>query len=464
MSTTPASRSRMRRVLIVAGIAIALLGAAYFFYGPELFVTREIFAARNEIGDDRADLAQVRLEALDRRYPHRSDVAYWLAVANRRQEHLSVAEDLLTQAELLGHDPEQIVLQRALIRCRSGGFDQVETLLRDSLTKGVDDETAADVYDAMASGFIVSYRLKDAWQCIDYWISWQPRAIKPHLLRAAISEQTLNRNLALEDYQAVVAIDPRHAEGRLKLAQALLDLNRGGEALAEFKRGLEDHPDRFEFRIGIASCQRSLGQFEEAKQTLDLLLQERLSKTLRPQVLRTAGEVEIDRGEFEHAIRLLNSAARLTPRDPQVHRGLFRAMSLSGKSELAKRHQETYEKLSADTNRLREVTGQIVEEPQRVDLRHEAGQILARNEFTEEAIGWWLSALRIDPQYRPTHRALAEVYARQGKTTLAEFHQRASKQAGPDEKSSPDTANPKTKEASVKGQPTATGGADGPRP
>ena len=69
----------------------------------------------------------------------------------------------------------------------------------------------------------------------------------------------------------------------------------------------------------------------------------------------------------------------------------------------------------------------ILTEPENPALHHEVGrlyQVLGKDKQSER---WFLSALHRSPTYRPSHEALAELYARRkepGDAARAEQHRR----------------------------------------
>jgi len=228
----------------------------------------------------------------------------------------------------------------------------------------------------------------------------------------------------ITEYRPTLAPANLHAEARLKLGDSLVELHRPEEAMAEYQTGLEQHPQDFAFKIGFARCKRLMGELSTAKAAIDEVLKQRLASAVRADALLLVGEIEVDTGNYDESIRYLDSAARLSPQEPRVHRNLAIALKLSGNSDRAKTHQALFERLSKDSRRLSEIVEILGNEPDRVDLRFEAGKIMAANAFPGEAVGWWKSALSINPNHRPSHLALAEAYARLGIPQSAELHRK----------------------------------------
>lgn len=422
MSNLPAAPPRSRRLLIGGLVVLGLLLTAFFVYFDRWQTSVELLRARTEQREANYDGAVERLTTLERRYPNNAEVVLELAVAERRSGLHSAAAGRLERAELLGADPRRVELQRAMLLARSGQFPQVETTLKQAIESGVDDDTAADLYQALAEGYIELYRLDEAWQCLSYWKDWQPTAIKPRVLRAAICERLHQRLEAVAEYRVALETDPRRIDIRISLIKVLLYLGRVEEAAAEIETGRSFDPQQVELRALSATCDRRLGRPEEARKLLGELLKERLPTSLRVDVLVESGELEVEAGAYDQAIRYLKSAEELSPNEAHVQQLLARACQLAGRKEEADSHRRRYDRMKADLDKLYAMLGVLGREPNRVDLRYESGRISAANGFTTDAVRWWWSALAIDPLDPETNRALAEYYRATGDMQRSEFH------------------------------------------
>jgi Tfp pilus assembly protein PilF len=74
------------------------------------------------------------------------------------------------------------------------------------------------------------------------------------------------------------------------------------------------------------------------------------------------------------------------------------------------------------SRRVRALMGQVRHHPDDPRLRHEIGSTLLENGQLKDALWWLRGVLRIDPEYRPTHRRLAEYYEVSGAADLAARH------------------------------------------
>jgi Tfp pilus assembly protein PilF len=73
----------------------------------------------------------------------------------------------------------------------------------------------------------------------------------------------------------------------------------------------------------------------------------------------------------------------------------------------------------------------MIHNPRDPNLRYKAGRIFLDSRQDAEGLRWLSSALQEDPNHRPTHQLLADYYRKNGKTELAEEHQRVLLRLGP---------------------------------
>ena len=66
----------------------------------------------------------------------------------------------------------------------------------------------------------------------------------------------------------------------------------------------------------------------------------------------------------------------------------------------------------------------LAEQPLDPALHVEMATLLIRSGQTELARSWLQSALALDAKFRPAHAALADLYAKEGRTDLAEEHRK----------------------------------------
>ena len=418
-------RSRLRNLFLLAMLPLGLL-IWYAYFADNFRVSWALRDVRQLLDHNHPYEALEQLWKLDRRFPNRADVIFTMAVAERRAGSLPDVEPLLDRARLLGADPDEVQIQRCLLDAQRGRFESVEQGLAKIIQRNVDDKTASEIYATLADGYAAEYRLTDAWRCLEFWMKWKPTELKMRMLRGAICQRIGNSQQAVEEYRLAVKDHPENREAWEKLGQAQLEMNQVQEAHDTFRTAASKFPEEPRLEIRWASCERRLGDASAARQRLaPYLTADRLADLptdLRAEALTESGLVELESGEYLTAIEKLEAAIDITPHEPSIHHAISRAYKLAGKKEEAERHQALNQELRAATQRLHEISNKLLMEPRRADLRFEAGQLVAARGFTDEALGWWYSALKVDPQHIPAHRALAQLWEQRKNKERSEFH------------------------------------------
>jgi tetratricopeptide (TPR) repeat protein len=297
---------------------------------PWARVTRLLTASRQALRAGDPDTALDLLQAAEGIQPRRAEVQYLLAVASRRAGRLDQFESHLDQAESLGWNAEDIARQRALAAAQSGNVAAVEQPLSDAIDEGAPDDVAEEIYEAFAKGHLATYRLREAWICLEAWLQWKPQAPQARLMRAYLFEQMNQWRAAADDYQAALEQLPDSGEARVKLARALLTQNLVEEAQAHYRARLEVAPDDPEALVGLVRCESKLGHTEAARHSIEAALAADLPPYARGVVLGEWGRLLLADGKTHEALAVLERAAALAPGETQVHSALATALARAG--------------------------------------------------------------------------------------------------------------------------------------
>lgn len=403
-----------RRALCAAACFVALAIAALAGW-RSLYASWQIRTARallNQGGTERVESALHRLQAAqDVESPARPELLYLLGRASRRAGRIENAFEYLRGAERLGWPAEEVRQQIDLALIQRARFEDAESRLQKLLSRGASDELAYEVYEALAKGYMHAYRFDEAIACLDFWIKWCPQAIDARLWRASIWEQIEGWKEANGEYRAVLQIDPAHRGARVALAgNLLLRLNEVEAARQEFELCLQSCPADPDVLLGIAACERRLGNAGSAERRLRSLLSHALDPKRRAGVELELGQVLLEKREFSEAILLLKRVIEIDPLNGAAHHALGVAYSADRQPEVAQVHFEKSRVLTQQYGRLVDITTQLVSHPDQVDLRWEAGQILMEQGLEREGAAWMSTALMFDPNHRKTHEALAHYY------------------------------------------------------
>jgi tetratricopeptide (TPR) repeat protein len=406
---------RIWRMLLSTGLILLSIAILLFAFRGRIQEEWTLRSARHLLhitNLDSAAMAKSRLNALVQKHQHVSaETHYLLGRAQRRTGEIEQAFESLTQAEADGWDAEEIELQRHLAMIQRGHIDQKNAKFDRLLLQNSSDDIAYEIYEAMARGYMFSYRFHDALHCLNFWTDWCQKAVDPRLWRATLWEQTEQWDQAISEYREVMRLDPTNLTSRLSLARILLtQMNQPDEAYSVLQDCLTLDADNVLTQIGLASCERHLARPQDSERRLRALLKQSLSTTERNSVNQELGQVLMDRREVSEAIPLLNSVVEADPLNSAAHYSLGTAYSWQGADDLAATHLEQSRELTEQFARLTKITAELVNHPENADLRWEAGQILMDRGLHTEGAAWMATALIYQPDHQKTHASLARYY------------------------------------------------------
>jgi len=455
MSKRPAWLRISRRTGFLFGLLLVALGVLIVFSG-DLLLSYRLAGARQSLRQRDWDAA---LAALDRAKGRGQATAKWhylRACALRRNGRLQDVQKELALASELGWNDQDIQRQRLLLKAQSGRIKESESELKELIQASEGDEAAEEIYEAMARGYLTSFHVADATQCLRFWIDFQPDNPLPHLWLADLYQRLENTQAAADGYQKVLEIKPNHLEARLKLAKALAEQLKLDEAADEFQKCIEQSADSGPAFLGLADCKRRQGETEAAKSLLyDALLCD-LTGDEQATALSALGQMALEDRDYAPAIGMLEQSIALSPAEPPSHLALAASLSAVGQKDRADAHRDQARQLAERHNRLVSVTRQSVMQPDNADLRCEAGLILMEQGFLAAGAQWLQTAVRIDPKHRSAHRGLASYYREIGDLERARQHESLAQQAS----EQPDEVPPAKAGTPTVGVPPS-GGAEG---
>ncbi|MEZ6060830.1 MAG: tetratricopeptide repeat protein [Planctomycetaceae bacterium] len=397
-------------------VAVLLLAAVAAVFGwRSAYVSWQIRSAGKlmALGSvaDAAQALQTLRSAEGVENPDRTELLFLLGRASRRTGDFDAAMDYLQRAESSGWDAEQVRVQRQLAMIQRGKIDYDDSALNQLLQKNSSDAAAYEVYEALAKGYLSSYRFSDAIHCLDFWTEWCPSATDPRMWRATVWEQTERWEEANDEYRSVLKINPSHLEARQALARNLLmEQNKASDAYEEFQICLQQSPDDFNALLGTAACERQLAKPESAEKTLRALLLRPLTTEQRSNVRMELSQILMDRGDLSEAVELLTEVTQTDPLNSTAFYSLGTCWSGLGDKDKALEYFERSKRLTEQFGRLTMITTELANNPEQPDLRWEAGKILMDQGMHVEGAAWMATALIYDPRHRATHEALAEYY------------------------------------------------------
>jgi tetratricopeptide (TPR) repeat protein len=352
--------------------------------------------------------------------PENADLHFLAARTARRAAAFKKMEHHLDECARLNGSAEAIALERKLHQAQIGELDEVEKPLQ-ALVKKAHPDTVL-ILEALSQGYIESYRLKDALECLNQWLELRPKEVQAYLWRAKVWEMVPHDEedgKALSDYREALDIDPEHDEARLHVAQAMLESSRPDDA-REHLRLLEKRKfKKSEVLLGLSRCHAMMGRLEEAEELFDKLLKDDPRNCA---ALMERGKLANAKDQPADAEKWLRKALAVDPFDHQSNYHLYLCLMRLGKKEEAEACIDKLKRIDEDHQRINELCRKVIEAPRDLAPRYELGLIYLRNNKENEGLRWLRSVLKAEPGHQASHLALAEYYSRTGKKDLAEKH------------------------------------------
>jgi len=415
--------SRTARVAITL-VVLAVIGYSVFRVGRHLRATSQLHSAREALGRGQVRKAHSILLGCLQVRPDDPEVHFLLGRTARRAGNYKEAEEYLFQAKRLGGVPEEIQLERLLGAVERGDFDAaLESQLWAYVEK--DHPDALDILDALALGYLVTFRLDLARQAADRLLELQQDFAPAWVVRGKAFYHLRNYADAASSYARAVALSPEDTEARLLLARCLAENSQSIEALQQFDHLLVHSPDDPALLAGRARCLLELGRNDEARTTLDRLVK---LAPLNAEVLALRGKLALQELDFAEAEKRLRKAVELDPSHRDAVYNLGRCLQLQDtkeKQEEGAQWVQQFKALDADQVRLSKLMTEVLTAPGDPSARCQAGEIFLKLGIEKEGVRWLQSALNIDPNHAPSHRALRDYYISKGQKERAEMHERA---------------------------------------
>jgi predicted Zn-dependent protease len=319
-----------------------------------------------------------------------------------------------------GQPTDEVAFEWALLQAAGGNVTEVEEYLYRQLDQ--DPAVAPLVWEALTEGYLRVYRTPDAMACLTAWLDRDPGNVRALELRGTTFVTGKGVQQGSLDLRRALEIDPTRTATRWRLVRALLALGSYQEAVTHLEWLARDHPDDPEVLVGLARCRLMLGQRDQAVQALDAVLAKDPDHGLG---LRTRGQVAISEQRPAEAEGWLRRAAQVLPQNYQAQWLLFQSLQQQGKTAEAEAQLRVAERVRDQSERLSELQSRkLAEHPLDPALNYEMGMLLMRAGNAAVAEQWLKNAVSLDPGYRPAHAALADHYARTGRTAEAEAHRK----------------------------------------
>jgi Tfp pilus assembly protein PilF len=405
------------------GLAVLLGLSAGLLLAADRWADRHYQEARDALARGDFAEAQQHLALCAKVWMRGAETRLLLARAARLAGEFDRAETFLRESLKLGASPETVTVERLLRVVQQGDLAAVETRLVGRVLQGHPD--SVPILEVLTPAYLANYQLVQARECVRRWLDWEPERIKAWAFRAQVFELSKDHEQVRASYRRLVELDPDNLDYRLTLAGLLTDYEPRA-ALEQYAHIRARRGDCSVLLTGLARCRLNLGQPEEARLLLDVVVAEHPKDWA---ALFERARLAQETGSAEEAEAYYRRAAALKPNELGILHGLQTCLERLGKQREADEVQARLERVKADLARIAELTRQVASRPRDPGLRCEVGKVLMRNGMQAEGLGWLATALRCDALHAATHQALAEYYERGGDTRRAAEHRELASEA-----------------------------------
>src|SRR5207244_9138845 len=127
----------------------------------------------------------------------------------------------------------------------------------------------------------------------------------------------------------------------------------------------------------------------------------------------------VDQGQFvqsqspEEALPWFRKAAAVEPNDPNILYNFVLALRAAKKEDEAAQFDNRLKEIQAKSTQLNKLMMDLLKDANNIELRYQVANLNLEMGKEEEAAHWFQTVLWIDPDHRPTLRALAAYWRKQ---------------------------------------------------
>jgi tetratricopeptide (TPR) repeat protein len=372
---------------------------------------RRAFAAR------RYDMARGLLDRWIMNQPRSGEAQYyraWLALADDRPPDVVEAVE---RAKELGYDRARLEVLKAIYLARGGRID-VESILRQAFDQ--ESEPRAEIARELAAIYLKSSRLQEAARAVERYRALVPSDAQAYLWINGIASRTgATPAILIRNYRAALECDPQLDKARLGLAEQLSKDRRMDEAEREYCTYLCRNPEDAAALVSLGRNALHAGRIDAAARAFEGAL---ARDRRQVDALKEMAQIDLRLGRSRPARSRLELLKQIRPFEPVVGQLLAQALELDGEPEEARTEAERARQLLKDQKRIVQLQTRILNDPNDVASRLELARWMLESGQVEEGLKRTREVLRTDPDHGPTHRLLADYYARRGDHGLANYH------------------------------------------
>jgi tetratricopeptide (TPR) repeat protein len=408
-----------KRNLVRFAVVMLVLG----LLAPQAWAWYQFRAACDALAKYHTTEARVSLNSCERVWGSRPAIHLLASRAARQDDDLEAAATELRSAQrLVGGASDESAFEWALLQAAWGNVREVEEYLQKRAEQSP-GQVGPLVWEALAMGYLRKYRTLDAMACLNHWLKQEPKNVRALELRGRTYAMGRGIERASEDYRRVLELDPSRARTRWLLIDALLATGTFDEATTNLEIFAKEKPDDPAIASRLAKCFAMNRRVEEGSRLIDAALAKHPDDG---PCLRTRGQLYLIEERPAEAEAALRKAVALMPSDYQTQQLLFRSLQQQpGKIEEAKAQLKIAEDVRERSEQIAELTSRkLAEFPLDPAVHYAMGKLMMQSGRGDAGEGWLLTALELDPNFKPAHAELAAYYERIGEQALAAEHRK----------------------------------------
>jgi tetratricopeptide (TPR) repeat protein len=356
-------------------------------------------------------------------------LAYWpndgpalllAARAARRSDACADAEQLLVVFEQQFGPTDACRLEWTLLGVQQGDFADDEPRLRS--TADGNHPATAEILEALAKGYQVTYRLRDALPVLDRLLDLSPGHVPAYLVRGTVRDRLRRWDEAEADFRRAVELAPANVSAHAALAGLLNYRGHTREAIYHYELVLRSRPGDPASLLGLARAFTDAADLDEAQRRLDELL---AAGPDHAEALVERGRLALRRGRADEAETFLARAVRVAPWHRDGHQLYLTVLKDLGRGEAVSPWEARLAGLHAEDALGGRLKLQVKRTPGDPGVCWELWQWSVRNGQPEVGFGWLTEVLRRAPWHAPAHAALADYFERAGQPRRAALHRAA---------------------------------------
>jgi tetratricopeptide (TPR) repeat protein len=420
MTEMSTKRKRSLGRWAVAVLLVLAASAGGWWWHGQRQLQHQLHAAQAALDQHDCWLALREVQPCLHAWGGRLEVRLLAARAARLADSLDEAEDHVTVCErLVESEPDaadEVRFERKLLAMQQGDTKSRAAQWQPSLP--VSEARQLEALDALARGLAETHHFAEAFVCLEQIAQRDPEYLPMLLARGQIRFRHKRYEEAEVYFEKVVAVLPEALLPRLQLADCLIQTGQPRAAVAHLDLLNERYPDDANVLYALARCHVYRNQLDQAKQRFD----QQLAKHPRHY------DSLVARGRLEYRIGDPALAEKFLRRAVDVHPDLvdawlvLEALTAENASQAASCRAEIERIENAMGRQQRRMLWAVEAESNKLPLFMELGDGWRDLHTPREAQRWYFCALQEDPDHRPAHRALAEIFAETGQPHRAARH------------------------------------------